>query len=105
MVSLETLRERLGVSQEELAELLEVQQPAISKLVRRTDMKISTLRDLIAPWAASFTSPRPFRTSRWRSQFPRAGDLTDGASAPDVLRRPPVSRSTLSRERLCRERP
>jgi len=48
MISLETLRERLGVSQEELAELLEVQQPAISKLVRRTDMKISTLRDLIA---------------------------------------------------------
>ena len=48
MVSLELLRERLGVSQEELAELLDVQQPAISKLVRRTDMKISTLRELIA---------------------------------------------------------
>ena len=47
-VSLEQLREGLGISQEELATLLEVRQPAISKLVRRPDMKVSTLRDLIA---------------------------------------------------------
>ena len=48
MLSLEELREGLGITQEELAKLLDVQQPAISKLVRRPDMKISTLRDLIA---------------------------------------------------------
>jgi predicted XRE-type DNA-binding protein len=48
MVSLEQLREGLGISQEVLANILEVQQPAISKLVRRPDMKVSTLRDLIA---------------------------------------------------------
>jgi len=48
MVSLEQLREGLGISQEELASLLDVQQPAISKLVRRPDMKVSTLRDLIS---------------------------------------------------------
>jgi predicted XRE-type DNA-binding protein len=48
MVSLEQLREGLGISQEELANVLDVQQPAISKLVRRADMKVSTLRDLIA---------------------------------------------------------
>jgi predicted XRE-type DNA-binding protein len=48
MVSLEQLREGFGISQEELANILEVQQPAISKLVRRPDMKVSTLRDLIA---------------------------------------------------------
>ncbi len=48
MVSLEQLREGLGISQEELASVMEVQQPAISKLVRRPDMKVSTLRDLIA---------------------------------------------------------
>ena len=46
-VSLEQLREGLGLSQEELASALEVQQPAVSKLVRRPDMKVSTLRDLI----------------------------------------------------------
>lgn len=48
LVSLEQLRERLGISQEELAKLMDVQQPAISRLVRRPDMKVSTLRDLIA---------------------------------------------------------
>jgi predicted XRE-type DNA-binding protein len=48
LVSLEQLREGLGISQEELASVLDVQQPAISKLVRRPDMKISTLRELIA---------------------------------------------------------
>jgi DNA-binding XRE family transcriptional regulator len=45
--TLEQLRIALGVSQEELARLLDVQQPAISKLERRSDMRISTLRDLI----------------------------------------------------------
>lgn len=48
LVSLEQLREGLGISQEELANVMDVQQPAISKLVRRPDMKVSTLRELIA---------------------------------------------------------
>jgi len=48
MISLEQLREGLGISQEELANVMQVQQPAISKLVRRPDMKVSTLRALIA---------------------------------------------------------
>jgi predicted XRE-type DNA-binding protein len=45
--TLEQLRIALGISQEELADLLDVQQPAISKLLRRNDMRVSTLRDLI----------------------------------------------------------
>ncbi len=45
--TLEELRVALGVSQEQLADLLDVQQPAISKLERRNDMRVSTLRDLI----------------------------------------------------------
>ena len=45
--TLEQLRVALGVSQEELAHLLDVQQPAISKLERRSDMRVSTLRDLV----------------------------------------------------------
>ena len=48
MVSLEQLREGLGISQEDLANVMELQQPAISKLVRRSDIKVSTLRDLIS---------------------------------------------------------
>ena len=45
--TLEELRVALGISQEELARLLDVQQPAISKLERRNDMRVSTLRDVI----------------------------------------------------------
>lgn len=45
--TLEQLRIALGISQEQLADLLDVQQPAISKLLRRNDMRVSTLRDLI----------------------------------------------------------
>lgn len=45
--TLEELRVALGLSQEELARRLEVQQPAVSKLTSRSDMRISTLRDLI----------------------------------------------------------
>lgn len=48
LMTLDQLREGLGLSQDELASVLDVQQPAISKLVRRSDMKVSTLRDLIA---------------------------------------------------------
>ncbi len=45
--TLEELRVALGLSQEELARRLEVQQPAVSRLTNRRDMRISTLRDLI----------------------------------------------------------
>lgn len=45
--TLEELRVALGLSQEELAGRLDVQQPAISRLTSRSDMRISTLRDLI----------------------------------------------------------
>jgi ribosome-binding protein aMBF1 (putative translation factor) len=45
--TLEQLRVALGLSQEELARRLDVQQPAISKLTSRADMRVSTLRDLI----------------------------------------------------------
>lgn len=45
--TLDELRVALGLSQEELAQRLEVRQPAISKLSRQSDMRISTLRGLI----------------------------------------------------------
>ena len=45
--TLDELRIALGLSQEELAERLDVQQPAVSKLTSRTDMRISTLKGLI----------------------------------------------------------
>ena len=44
---LHELRQARGLSQQVLAELLKVQQPAIAKMERRTDMYISTLRSHI----------------------------------------------------------
>lgn len=45
--TLEQLRVALGLSQDEIAQRLDVQQPAVSKLTSRSDMRISTLRSLI----------------------------------------------------------
>ncbi|NKC14387.1 MAG: transcriptional regulator [Gammaproteobacteria bacterium] len=44
---LHELRRARGLSQQTLAEVLHVQQPAVAKLEQRTDMYISTLRNHI----------------------------------------------------------
>lgn len=44
---LHELRQARGLTQKNLAELLNIQQPSIAKLERRTDMYISTLRSHI----------------------------------------------------------
>ncbi len=44
---LHELRQARGLSQKALAEVLQVEQPAIAKMERRTDMYISTLRSHI----------------------------------------------------------
>ena len=46
-MALDELREALKLTQESLAESLHVNQAAISKVERRTDMLISTLRKII----------------------------------------------------------
>jgi DNA-binding XRE family transcriptional regulator len=45
---LSELRQARGLSQKKLAEALHIQQPAIAKMEKRTDMYISTLRSHIA---------------------------------------------------------
>lgn len=47
-IRLTELRNALGVSQEELAQLMDKKQAAISRFERRSDMHISTLREFIA---------------------------------------------------------
>ena len=47
-IRLTELRSALGVSQEELGQLLQKKQAAISRFERRSDMHISTLREFIA---------------------------------------------------------
>jgi|SRR6202521_3311944 transcriptional regulator with XRE-family HTH domain len=46
-MALDQLREALNMTQEQLAQILEVNQAAISKLERRSDMYLSTLRKFI----------------------------------------------------------
>jgi len=46
-IQLAELRGALGISQEELADLLNKKQAAISRLERRSDMHVSTLRAFI----------------------------------------------------------
>jgi ribosome-binding protein aMBF1 (putative translation factor) len=46
-MALHELRQALGVSQELLADKLDVLQPAIAKMERRADIRISSLRRLI----------------------------------------------------------
>lgn len=46
-IRLAELRSALGVSQDELAQLLKRKQAAISRLERRSDMHVSTLREFI----------------------------------------------------------
>jgi DNA-binding XRE family transcriptional regulator len=44
---LNELRDRLGMSQEELAKALDVRQPTLSKMERRRDLLISSLRKIV----------------------------------------------------------
>ena len=46
-IRLGELRQALGISQEELADLLEKKQAAISRLEHRSDMHVSTLREFV----------------------------------------------------------
>lgn len=44
---LHELRQARGLTQKDLAEILQIQQPSVAKLERRTDMHISTLQSHI----------------------------------------------------------
>ncbi len=44
---LKQLRERWGISQQELAKILDISQPAVSKLENQQDFLLSTLRQYV----------------------------------------------------------
>ena len=46
-MALYELRQAIGISQEQIAELLKVQQPAIARLERRADIRIRSLAKMI----------------------------------------------------------
>jgi DNA-binding transcriptional regulator YiaG len=47
-LSLQKIRESCGLSQNEIAQRLQINQGAVSRLERRSDMRVGTLRNLIA---------------------------------------------------------
>lgn len=49
------LREELEISQKELAQTLGIKQPSLSAIENRGhDLKISTMKNMLKPWAASY---------------------------------------------------
>ena len=60
-LSLNQLREARSLTQTSLAELLGIPQGGVSRLERRTDMYVSTLRTTFARWAENSKLPLCFR--------------------------------------------
>lgn len=65
-MAMHELRQALGASQEILAEQLKVMQPAIAKMERRADIRISSLRKMIEAMGGSLEI---------KAHFPQ-GDVT-----------------------------
>jgi transcriptional regulator with XRE-family HTH domain len=71
--TLRQLREALDQSQRQIAEKLNVQQAAVSRLERRTDMYISTLRDFVRAMGgdleiiARFPDRQPVRITQFHA--------------------------------------
>lgn len=75
---LNELRQARGLSQKMLAEVLHVQQPAIAKLEKRTDMYISTLRSHIEAMGGELEVTAKFPDGIVR--ITNFSDLQDNAS-------------------------
>ena len=65
-MALAELRQAIGVSQQALATQLEVMQPAVAKLEKRADIRVSSLRNLIEAMGGSLEI---------KAHFPQ-GDVT-----------------------------
>ena len=65
-MELSDLRRAIGVSQEDLAKKLDVGQPAVAKMERRSDLRVQSLRRLIEGMGGSLEI---------RAHFPQ-GDVT-----------------------------
>lgn len=76
------LRHALKLSQKEIAELLNVEQPSISKLEKRTDMYISSLRNFIEAMGGELEIVARFPTGDVRiNQFEDLGEKDDNQAA------------------------
>jgi transcriptional regulator with XRE-family HTH domain len=77
-MELNDLRRARRITQEELAERLGTRQSNISKLERRTDVRISTLRDVIEAMGGELRIIAHFADADYRiDQFERAAEAAD----------------------------
>jgi ribosome-binding protein aMBF1 (putative translation factor) len=75
---LHELRQARGLSQKMLAEVLNVQQPSIAKLERRTDMYLSTLRSHIEAMGGHLEIVARFPDGAVKiSNFSEVGEVAD----------------------------
>jgi len=78
------LRQARELSQEQLAALLHVRQPAIARLEKRTDMYLSTLRRVIEAMGGELEIRAHFPDGDIRiSQFGSLDDATDNRDGAD----------------------
>ena len=76
---LHELRNARGLSQKMLAEALNIQQPAIAKLERRTDMYISTLRSHIEAMGGQLEIIARFQDGDVKiTNFSKIGSICEG---------------------------
>jgi len=80
-VSLAQLRRARALTQAQLATLLDMQQPAVSRLERQTDMYLSTLRSYVEAMGGALQLQAVFPDGT--VQIVALGDLGDAAVAPD----------------------
>lgn len=85
---LDELRQARGLSQKYLAEVLGVQQPAIAKLEKRTDMYLSTLRSHIAAMGGDLVVLASFPEGTVRIQ--NFGELDERPKEQHRMSRSPV---------------
>lgn len=86
---LQALRLARGLSQKTLAEVLHVQQPAVAKMEKRTDMYLSTLRNHIRAMGGELDIIARFPDGEVRIQnFVESGDenLANSAQLPGVCK-------------------
>ncbi len=78
-IRLSELRNALDISQEELAELLDKKQAAISRLERRSDMHISTLRAFVKALGGKLEIIASFPDASYHIKQFELDDATDDA--------------------------
>lgn len=85
-MALGEMRRARGMSQEELASLLNVKQPSIAKLEQRTDMYISTLRDHIQALGGELVMFARFPEGDVKISAPREPGADASAAEPESER-------------------